>query len=123
MNEELKKKLEENGVDLVNTIRRFMGREDLYLKFLHRLWSDPNYNNLMQHLDEQNFEEAFKDAHTLKGVSANLGLDSVCQPVSEIVELLRGKEKEEIDIAKVEEKRKQLETEYAKIIQIINEYS
>lgn len=37
-----------------------------------------------------NCEAAFRAAHTLKGVSANLGFTQLCASASQLTELLRG---------------------------------
>ncbi len=119
MDELLKQKLVENGADVDSTIRRFMGNEALYLKFLLKFKDDPNFENLIVNLDQENYEEAFKCAHTLKGVSANLGLDPIYESASELTELLRGKSGPEVDREEVAEKRQALEKAYALFIGLI----
>lgn len=109
MDEGFKKQLLENGADVETTIHRFMGNENLYLKFLMKFQNDRNYESLKQHLEEQKYEDAFNDAHTLKGVSANLGLDTICEASSKITELLRGKKTpEEIDLQQVNSAKEHL---------------
>ena len=109
MNTGLKKQLLENGADVETTIDRFMGNEDFYLKFLMKLQDDRHYENLQAHLEAQKYEDAFNDAHSLKGVSANLGLNTICEASSKITELLRGKKTpEEIDLPQVNNAAKQL---------------
>ena len=76
MNEENKKLLLEAGVDLDRTMERFMNNEGLYLKFLKRFPEDPNFAQMKENIAGGQYEEAFKNAHTLKGLSGNLGLES-----------------------------------------------
>lgn len=121
MSEQLKQKLKENGADVEGTLHRFMGNDALFLKFILKFKDDQNYAVLKEHLDQKNYEEAFKAAHTLKGVSANLGLNPIFDRASAITELLRGKEASEVDIAKVEEEKKALEEAYQLFIGIITE--
>ncbi len=49
---------------------------------------DPNYEKLCDAFEKQNYEDAFKAAHTMKGVSQNLGFkdlsDSVCLLTEEL---------------------------------------
>ena len=91
MDAAFKAELEEMGMDVDTTVKRFMGNEALYLKFLYKYQADQSVANIQQYIADQNAEEAFKSAHTLKGVAANLGLDPIAQHASDIVELLRGK--------------------------------
>lgn len=121
MSEQLKQKLKENGADVEGTLHRFMGNDALFLKFILKFKDDQNYAILKEHLDQKNYEEAFKAAHTLKGVSANLGLNPIFDRASAITELLRGKEASEVDVQKVEEEKDALEQAYQLFIGIIEE--
>lgn len=121
MDELLKQKLVENGVDVEGTLHRFMGNEALFMKFLTKFKDDPNYMNLKTCLDNEDFEEAFKAAHTLKGVSANLGLTSIIEPVSALTELLRGKAASEVDVEQVAVQRDVLEEAYQILIRLLEE--
>lgn len=49
MDEEFKKLLIENGADVETTIKRFMGNEGLYLKFLMKFPDDKNYESIQEH--------------------------------------------------------------------------
>ena len=71
-----------------------------------------NYRGLLESLDQENYGEAFKYAHTLKGVSANLGLDPISRPASALTELLRGKEASEVDREQVTAQRAELQAAY-----------
>lgn len=121
MSELLKQKLKENGADVEGTLHRFMNNDALFLKFILKFKDDQNYAILKKHLDEKNYEEAFKAAHTLKGVSANLGLNPIYERASAVTELLRGKEASEVDVEKVEEEKNALEEAYHRFIRIIEE--
>lgn len=121
MSELLKQKLKENGADVEGTLHRFMNNDNLFLKFILKFKDDKNCALLKDALDQKNYEEAFKAAHTLKGVSANLGLNPIFDRASAITELLRGKEASEVDEAKIEEEKKALEEAHALFIKIIEE--
>lgn len=120
MEESFKKKLRETGADVEATIKRFMGNEDIYEKFVRRFPQDQNYKKLEEHLDSRNYEEAYKCAHTLKGVSANLGFDPVYRSVSALVEELRGRKPEEVDEAKVETEWQEVQRTYLQFIEVID---
>lgn len=119
MDELLKQQLIDNGADVEGTLHRFMGNEALFLKFLMKFKDDTNYAGLTENLDQGNYEEAFKYAHTLKGVSANLGLDPICRPVSALTELLRGKTASEVDLGQVAEQRAILGEAYVRFMKLI----
>lgn len=120
MNEELKNQLREYGALVEETIGRFMGNEKLYEKFMVKFLDDKNYGKLKEHLENADYEEAFKDAHTLKGVAANLGLEPMKEPVVAINELLRNKkDASEIDVDLVKAKMEELTQQYEKCREII----
>lgn len=120
MEENFKSILEENGADVKTTLKRFMGNENMYMKFLKRFPEDPNYKNLGTSLEAGDYEEAFRCAHTLKGVSANLGLEPVQAAVSGLVEELRSKTNAEVDVAKANAMWQDLKKVYEQFIEIIN---
>lgn len=60
-------------------------------KFLGMFLRDENYGRLCTAMEEQNYEQAFMEAHTLKGVSQNLALTALGREASNLTELLRGK--------------------------------
>lgn len=81
--------LKEWGMEYEDTLHRFMNKEELLERFLRKFEEDTSYLQLMEQLQAGNYGEAFAHAHTLKGVTANLGLEGLRRPASEITELLR----------------------------------
>lgn len=120
MDENFRRQLEENGVEVENTINRFMGNEAMYLKFLGKFLEDKNCINIGKNLEEENYGEAYKCAHTLKGVAANLGLEPIQRTVSVLVEELRGKSKEEVNVEKANEEWQSVKKTYEQIFEIIS---
>lgn len=112
MDESFKRRLEECGADVETTVKRFMGNEAMYEKFLKKFTDNSNYSGLAESLEAGNYEEAFKCAHTLKGVSANLGLDPIYKASSDLTEEFRGKPGEEVDNARVQEIWQELQSAY-----------
>lgn len=117
-----RKQLEENGADVDMTLKRFMGNEAIYMKFIMKFLDDKSYDGIKENLENKNYEEVFKSAHTLKGVTANLGLDPINAVASQLCELLRGKQQEQdVDTDKVKELWEQLEEVYGRFQKIIME--
>ena len=122
MDAHFKTALEEMGMDVDNTVKRFMGNETLYLKFLNKFQADQSVASIQQYITEQNAEEAFKSAHTLKGVAANLGLDPIAQHASDIVELFRGKTQfSEVDTDKLATLNEELKNKYDALMKLLTE--
>lgn len=121
MDELLKQKLAESGADVKGTISRFAGNEAIYLKFLLKFKNDPNFADLKTSLEQEDFEEAFKAAHTLKGVSVNLGLTPLYEAASAITELLRERETSKIDTEQVAAQMRVVEERYQLFIRLIEE--
>ena len=70
---------------------RFAGNKMLVEKFARKFLDDPSYQTLVDTMDKADYEEAFRAAHTLKGVVANMGLTPMYNAVCVIVEPLRVK--------------------------------
>lgn len=76
------------GVNGEDPLRRF-GSPALLYKYLNRLLSDQTFDNLGSALEQGDCEQAFRAAHTLKGVALNLDLGPVSQISSQLSEALR----------------------------------
>ena len=82
--------LEGLGVDIEETMERFVENEALFFRCLNKLPDDKNYAMLCAAIDEgTDARKAFDAAHALKGVSANLGLTKLFNELREITEVFR----------------------------------
>ncbi len=120
MDEGFKQRLVENGADVENTVKRFMGNEAMYEKFLKKFVDNSNYTGLEENISSGNYGEAFKCAHTLKGVSANLGLDPIFEAASELTEEFRGKADEEVNRERVQEIWQKLQRVYKVFVDLLS---
>lgn len=77
------------GVDEREVMARFMNNEGLYCRILKKFMEDKSYGELKTSWEDGDYEAAFRAAHTLKGVSANLGLGAIREISSAITEQLR----------------------------------
>ncbi len=60
-------------------------------RFLLKVLEDGSYELLVKSLEQRNMEEAFRAAHTLKGVCMNLSLTKLYQSSQAITEALRNR--------------------------------
>ena len=81
-----------------------LNSEALIRKFTFMFLEDPSYMRLKQALADKNYEEAFRNAHTLKGVCQNLSFDRLYEVSYELTELLRDKTGEQPGIPETMEK-------------------
>lgn len=89
----LKECLEAYGADYTATMERFMGNEALYRKIFDMFFQDENLGRLGAALKEEDYTAAFEAAHTLKGVTGNMGLTPLYDAVCALVEPLRARER------------------------------
>ena len=61
----------------------------LITKFITKFLDDSSFSELCRALEEGQREDAFRAAHTLKGVCANLGFDQLGASAGKLTELLR----------------------------------
>lgn len=64
---------------------------NLVRKFITKFLDDGSFSELCRAMRQGQAAEAFRAAHTLKGVSANLGFGRLMVSSGELTELLRGK--------------------------------
>ena len=77
------------NTDYDSALERFVGKEELYHKFLVKFLDDKNFLGLKESLSQNDLSAAFQYAHTLKGVVGNLGLNLLFTSTDSLVELLR----------------------------------
>lgn len=83
------------GGDYNDAISRLRS-DRLVQKFVLKFANDGSYDLLCQSIDEKNYPEAFRAAHTIKGVCQNLSLTKLQASSSALAETLRdGSWKEE----------------------------
>lgn len=76
------------GADYAEVESR-LRKEERIKKFLLKVLDDKSYDLLCNSIEQNNMEEAFRAAHTLKGVSQNLALTTLYQSSSALSEQLR----------------------------------
>ncbi len=81
------------GADF-NDIMNRLGSEALVKRFAVKLLQDKNYEELKDAMEAKDAERAFRAAHTLKGICANLGFRELLQASSDLTEKLRSGELE-----------------------------
>lgn len=104
---------EQMGSDYEGVLGR-MGSEAMIKRFALKFLQDPSFNSLKENLAKNDGEEAFRAAHTLKGVCLNLGFDELYEVSAELTEKLRGRE-----TAGCEELFQKVEEKYQKTITAI----
>ena len=82
--------LQERGCDVEGALVRFLNKEDFYAKCYKKFLDDPAFSALDKALKDKDADAAFRHAHTLKGLMANMGLTPLYDIVVQIVEPLRG---------------------------------
>ena len=78
------------GGNLENVKTR-LPSDSLIKRFIIKFLDDSSYSELCDALQKGQRDEAFRAAHTLKGVCANLGFDQLGASASKLTELLRPK--------------------------------
>ena len=82
-----------SGGDYEEIIKRLKAPEKV-TRFINMFMKDENYKELQAALEGKDTEAAFKAAHNLKGISANLSFKKLTAAASDITEALRNGELE-----------------------------
>ena len=119
LEEQILAELEACGVNLSGVLQRFMGNKSIYMKMLPLVIKDTSFAALKEALLENNYEKAFAQAHTLKGVAGNLGFDNVLESLVPLVEILRQTDTVSSHIEEIEGCMAKVAVEYDKILKIL----
>ena len=82
---------EKVGSDYEAVLKR-LGSDAMLKRFSIKFLDDPSFRSLKENLEAGNTQEAFRAAHTLKGICLNLGFEPLRQASSELTEELRGRD-------------------------------
>lgn len=77
------------GADYAAVLKRFYD-PDMICRFVKRFPSDPSFGQLKAAMAAGDVKEAFRAAHTLKGVAQNLGFQRLYLSSAALTEALRG---------------------------------
>lgn len=78
------------SIDVAGSLEdRFMGSKELYVRFLRKLLTSADFAALQELAAADDWQEALRRAHNLKGVCANLGLTDLSAAFAGLVQLLR----------------------------------
>ncbi|NLP26849.1 MAG: hypothetical protein GX365_05835 [Clostridiales bacterium] len=82
--------LEKLEVDVTKTLSRFMDNEELYLTFLYRFPDENQFRELKHKIKNEEYDDGILAvAHTLKGLTANLGMNGIYQLTCKIMKDIR----------------------------------
>lgn len=102
--------------DYEGVMQRLMTDERI-VKFLNKFLDNQDYAWLCETLAAQNYEDAFRHAHNLKGVGLNLGMTKLHQSSDVLCEELRGGAPKK-DVGPLLE---QVKTDYEQVINAIRQ--
>ncbi len=88
------------GADYEDVMGR-LRKDERVQKFLLKVLDDKSFALLCSSLESRDMSEAFRAAHTMKGVSQNLSLMRLYQSANEMSELLRDRKEYGDDIEPV----------------------
>ena len=106
------------GVDVDEVINRFAG-EERTVKYLRKFLDDTTYEALLRAFEKGDEEEAFRAAHTLKGIALNLSFTPLYQESRNLAELLRGGKNR---LADVERPLEEVKREYGEVTAKISSF-
>ena len=78
-----------NGVDYAEAMERFGGNKELYKRIALKFLDDSHYAGLRESLERNDVEEAYRNAHALKGVAGNLSFGNLYRSACRITDALR----------------------------------
>ena len=63
--------------------------DKMITKYLNKFTKDTSYRDIFAALENNDYETAFRAAHTLKGICLNLGLENLYKAAYKVTEALR----------------------------------
>lgn len=93
------------GCDIRGAVARFAEDREMYISYVIKFSNDKEFALMLNAVEEKKYVEGFEHAHSLKGVSGNLGLTPLYVSISNLVEALRHEKSDDLEsiIKKVKE--------------------
>lgn len=85
------------GVDTAGTLYRFGGNQDLWKRFVKKFAHEATYKALEKAVKENEHRDIENQAHTLKGVAANLGFSRLSEVCNDLVWDVRNQACEQVE--------------------------
>lgn len=70
-----------------------LGSETLVKRFVFKFLDDSSYDTLLKSLEAEDYKEAFRAAHTIKGICQNLSFTKLFESSNRLTDALRPEEK------------------------------
>ena len=103
-------------------VKERLRSDGLIQRMVVKFLDDPTYERLCVAVGEENYEEAFREAHTLKGVVLNLSFGRLGESSGVLTEFLRGRtELQEEEKTCCEGLFQQVRKEYQAVVEAIRE--
>jgi len=104
-------------IDIEGALNRLGNNHELYNRILHKYLEDCSCNNYIKAIEQEDYDNAERHIHSLKGVAANLGFICLENISGRILDALRVKEYQNIEVY-----TEKLWREEKKIIEIIQNF-
>lgn len=101
------------------SVKHRISKEEIIKKFVIKFLSEPSFDNLCSALEREAYDEAFRVAHSLKGVCANLAFVRLEKSVSDLTELLRHSNDAPIDKERCKEAFENVSADYNAVMEAI----
>jgi len=97
-------------------IKMRLGSDALIQRFALKFLKDSSYEKLGEALEKKDYGEAFRCAHTLKGVCQNLSFRCLSNSSGDLTELLRNFESAPVDEAACDRLWQQVSGDYSQVM-------
>ena len=106
-----------------DSARRILPMDQLIAKFVVKFLDDKSFEKIETAAQTGDGSGIFEGAHAMKGVCANLGLDSLSQAASVLAEEFRPGHDRTMDDAEVQAKIAELKVRYEQTMEGIRQFS
>ncbi len=82
-------RMKEMGVEVEETLSRFVDNDEIYIKFITRFPNEDRMKLIWESFETGTMDDKIHTTHKLKGVSGNLGMNKISGQCNKILDLLR----------------------------------
>lgn len=83
------RKLQDAGIDYDAALARFVGKREIYEKYLTKFLEDTHVQDALSALEKKDYGEVLEQTHALKGLAGTLGMTELFEVSADIVRNLR----------------------------------
>lgn len=101
------------------SVLKRLSKDEIIKKFIIKFISEPSYSNMCRAVEEEDYEKAFSEGHSFKGICANMSFERLEKSAGALTEYLRKSSEKQINKEQCLELVRQVSEDYNVVVDTV----